>query len=1627
MAWGITAIATTIISVAYTAYTTIQARKDAERRKREQEAAMDAAKGLQIPVEGQIVNIPLVYGRAKVGGARTWHKVKHNVVPAYAYSDSTRGMGPSVPPLDPSNAYYDTNPFVFTSEGDIRRFDAPVNTVAVNQLKLIKYSGTGGSGQSVVGYSLATESETSSYPDDPSSYNQTARYFIDGVEVWGNSAKTFTYNLNTTLTNSGSVYTTSIPSGLALTTGDTITLNQTPWFKDKNGNIQTSYSGVNYIVQSYNNTSGAVTLTPVSGTYTNNYGNVVDSANIFSLAEKPTFWEEAKGDKNQALFWKQVICWEGIHAINHVEIENQDFRQQGSVRDWDTRIHAFRNGNVLDPLITKNFYDQNESKFHNVAHATCVSWINRDDPQFGSVPEVTFQVEGMRVYTIVKAINAGVYSVPTSGTNQEFLNSCYSILLGREPDPEGNAFWISVLNTGVSRSAVIVAFKATTEHIRKSEVENTVYALSAFKSYTNNPAYCLLDYLLNSEYGKGLSLSQIDLESFYNAAQICSRRVQVNGTFEALAVGETWREKARRGEKHYINLYECNLVLDTSKPVRENIEIILQSMGEADLVWSDGVYKLALIYPQEFKNVFDTTSLCPLDLNDNPPLANQFIGQQAYYDRGDVVQYPPGPVATDLYVSLVDHNTAIPLDNSGNLSPYWQRGTGIGIDYVDITDDHIILGEEIAQTWTATQNRFNHYTVKFYNEAKGFAEDSISWPPKYDGVSGIIERSRDELRNATVDDSWYRTKYQDLATNGWQASAQQHYDEYGWTEGRLPYENANIIYAGNPVSNAVYQTFLAEDNGVFLETEQFQSGDTSTYHALSTAEGYVRLSRQSVKFSFSLTREFLQLEPGDIVKVTSTLLQVPGELLKITQIKSNSSGNLEIECEKYDCRFLAWNAKDNETVSNRNIYSNSQIKQATDLQFVSYADYVDTTVGTNTEFVTSCYLQLLKREPDTAGLNFWVGELNASRTTRVDIIASIRLSDEYKALSASSVLTTIGGKLTWSSAKDTRVVKYQVKYIQGTPTSIAKGAQWIQLGETPNTSFEIPKIPIGIYTATVVATAASGETAPELDPKTGARWPLVLMAIGVDIDIETLAVDITTPVVLLRQDPTTGIVTFTQYPNFDGKVNVILGDRDISNTRDVMYSVIDETSCGLAVDSSSLDAARGTYRFTGLNAKSGTAKIKVSVGSREVIKEITVMASENLMPPIDPKPPIPTNFEVDSAITHVFMEHGDPYIGWPNKADGSPQNGGYKLTRWYMVPALSAPPFSELYNVEKSRISATSIPADPGTLYHCWCTWEGNDGQVSLPAGPLSTMTGADVQKLLDVLNDKITETQLDNDLRTWITETDETVIDVDQKVTDLGGQYTVKIQSSAGGKKYMSGFGLANETDTGGDTYSQFLINADAFAVGTPTAEGVEEAYPFVVTTQDQTINGVFVPAGTYIQDAFIANGTITNAKIRDAAIDTAKIADLSVDTLKLQGAAVTVPVAVQGGSFTATDRVDAVWSNPMTGAVYNVWTQKVNRAAMYLNEPGIIYVHAIMALHTAYVEYYKMIWGVSLRIYHDGVQIFNGTLAGGEDWNGTPTVARAFVAEAGLIEIELYVSLKSGSRAVCSYSTIFAMGAKR
>jgi hypothetical protein len=121
-----------------------------------------------------------------------------------------------------------------------------------------------------------------------------------------------------------------------------------------------------------------------------------------------------------------------------------------------------------------------------------------------------------------------------------------------------------------------------------------------------------------------------------------------------------------------------------------------------------------------------------------------------------------------------------------------------------------------------------------------------------------------------------------------------------------------------------------------------------------------------------------------------------------------------------------------------------------------------------------------------------------------------------------------------------------------------------------------------------------------------------------------------------------------------------------------------------------------------------------------------------------------------------------------------------------------------------------------------------------------------------------------------------------------LEAQYTVKIDLNG----FVSGFGLASTAPVNGTPSSEFIVRADRFSIASP---GQTTIIPFIVQATSTTINGVSVPAGVYMNDAYIRNGTITNAKIGNAAIDDAKIASLSADKI-VAGTIDTARLAIDG-----------------------------------------------------------------------------------------------------------------------------------
>jgi hypothetical protein len=130
-----------------------------------------------------------------------------------------------------------------------------------------------------------------------------------------------------------------------------------------------------------------------------------------------------------------------------------------------------------------------------------------------------------------------------------------------------------------------------------------------------------------------------------------------------------------------------------------------------------------------------------------------------------------------------------------------------------------------------------------------------------------------------------------------------------------------------------------------------------------------------------------------------------------------------------------------------------------------------------------------------------------------------------------------------------------------------------------------------------------------------------------------------------------------------------------------------------------------------------------------------------------------------------------------------------------------------------------------------------------------------------------------------------------------LSGEYTLRIQTDGGGTRRISGFGLFATAST-----SNFEVMADSFVISAPSNTSPRAGVPFYHLTTPATIDGVTVPAGTWIHTAFIADATIRSAQIKELVADKITSGDITADRMKAN----VVDAANLSATYIRGDRID-------------------------------------------------------------------------------------------------------------------------
>lgn len=310
---------------------------------------------------------------------------------------------------------------------------------------------------------------------------------------------------------------------------------------------------------------------------------------------------------------------------------------------------------------------------------------------------------------------------------------------------------------------------------------------------------------------------------------------------------------------------------------------------------------------------------------------------------------------------------------------------------------------------------------------------------------------------------------------------------------------------------------------------------------------------------------------------------------------------------------------------------------------------------------------------------------------------------------------------------------------------------------------------------------------------------------------------------------------------------------------------------------------------------------------------------------------------------------GIDFIGYQTDPPTFSQGHGYARTKVYGAKWPSseptAPTRAKAVLIDEFVGQVGSTPTDPATRWCIWLSWVTRDGIESIdPAGGTNgfqATTGQDVSKLLEALRGQIKEDALfpalgsrialidapdstpgsvaarvkseataranaDNALSSILTQVSATAdgntaaiqTEATTRANQTGAlfaQYTVKLD--VGGK--VSGYGLASTGPSGAG--SAFAIRADRFYVAAPAGVGgVGDIVPFAVqATPVLTPAGEMLPAGVYIDAAYIRNLEAALGRFQQAIITNAMI--VSVSASRITSGVISVGNYIQSSNYVA------------------------------------------------------------------------------------------------------------------------------
>ena len=174
--------------------------------------------------------------------------------------------------------------------------------------------------------------------------------------------------------------------------------------------------------------------------------------------------------------------------------------------------------------------------------------------------------------------------------------------------------------------------------------------------YSTNPADCLLDYLRNTRYGKGLNDNRISFDKFYTSARLCNTPKDYGGSLGSA------------------DHFACSVVINTEESIFNNTKKLLQTC-RGFLPYVNGKYELKIetqdSSPETLFEITDDAIIGQISVNspDKNALYNEarvtFPNKQKDYEPDVAVYSADGENSTPNYLATDGEKLMIQIGSSG--------------------------------------------------------------------------------------------------------------------------------------------------------------------------------------------------------------------------------------------------------------------------------------------------------------------------------------------------------------------------------------------------------------------------------------------------------------------------------------------------------------------------------------------------------------------------------------------------------------------------------------------------------------------------------------------------------------------------------------------------------------------------------------------------------------------------------------------------------------------------------------------------------------------------------------------------------------------------------------------------